>query len=35
MNKVKWGIIGLGKIAHQFAQELLLVEEAEIAGVAS
>ena len=35
MNKVKWGIIGLGKIAHQFAQELLLVEDAEIAGVAS
>ena len=35
MNKVKWGIIGLGKIAHQFAQELLIVEDAEIAGVAS
>lgn len=33
--KVKWGIVGLGKIAHQFAKELLLVDDAEIAAVAS
>ena len=34
-EKVKWGIIGLGSIAHQFAKELLLVEGAEITAVAS
>lgn len=34
-KKIKWGIIGLGNIAHQFAKELLLVEEAEVAAVAS
>ena len=33
--KVKWGIVGLGKIAHQFAKELLLIEDAEITAVAS
>lgn len=33
--KVKWGIVGLGKIAHQFAKELLLVDDAEICAVAS
>lgn len=33
--KIKWGIIGLGNIAHQFAKELLLVNEAEIVSVAS
>jgi predicted dehydrogenase len=33
--KIKWGIIGLGRIAHQFAQELLLVEGAQIVSVAS
>ena len=33
--KIKWGIIGLGNIAHQFASELLLVEGAEIVAVAS
>ena len=33
--KIKWGIIGLGNIAHQFASELLLVDGAEIRAVAS
>jgi predicted dehydrogenase len=32
---VNWGIIGLGKIAHKFAQDLLLVEDANLYGVAS
>lgn len=35
MNKIKWGIIGLGKIAHLFATDLELVNEAELAAVAS
>lgn len=37
MNKetVKWGIIGLGNIAHQFAKELLIVGEGKIISVAS
>ncbi len=34
-RKIKWGIVGLGKIARQFANELMLVEEAQIAAVAS
>jgi predicted dehydrogenase len=34
-GKIKWGIIGLGNIAHQFAKDLMLVEEAEITAVAS
>lgn len=34
-NKIKWGIIGLGNIANQFADDLLLLEEAEIVAVAS
>ncbi|SEO92844.1 Predicted dehydrogenase [Flavobacterium sp. CF108] len=34
-QKIKWGIIGLGNIAHQFATDLLLIEEAELLAVAS
>lgn len=34
-KKVNWGIIGLGKIAHKFSQDLLLVEDANLYGVAS
>jgi predicted dehydrogenase len=33
--KVKWGIVGLGKIANKFASELQLVESAELCAVAS
>lgn len=33
--KIKWGIIGLGGIAHKFANDLNLVDNAEIAAVAS
>ena len=35
MEKVRWGIVGPGKIAKQFANDLLLSEDAEIAAVAS
>lgn len=34
-DKIQWGIIGLGNIAHQFANDLMLVEYAELAAVAS
>ncbi|MDC6351669.1 Gfo/Idh/MocA family oxidoreductase [Zeaxanthinibacter sp. PT1] len=34
-QKIRWGIIGLGKIAHSFAKDLQLVEEAELYAVAS
>ncbi len=34
-RKIKWGIIGLGNIASQFASDLLLVENAELTAVAS
>lgn len=34
-NKIKWGIVGLGNIARQFATELQLIESAEIYAVAS
>ena len=35
LHTIKWGIIGLGRIAHQFAQELQLVKGAELVAVAS
>lgn len=34
-QKIKWGIIGLGNIANQFASDLLLLEDAELTAVAS
>ncbi|WP_163399944.1 Gfo/Idh/MocA family protein [Flavobacterium fluviatile] len=34
-QKIKWGIIGLGNIASQFASDLELIEEAELYAVAS
>lgn len=35
VKTVNWGILGLGKIAHKFAHDLLLVENAILYGVAS
>ncbi len=35
MNKIKWGILGCGNIANKFANDLLLIEDAEIYAVAS
>ena len=34
-QKIKWGIIGLGNIAYQFAADLLLIENSELLAVAS
>jgi predicted dehydrogenase len=34
-QKIRWGIIGLGNIANQFASDLKLIEEAELHAVAS
>lgn len=35
MTKIKWGIIGCGNIASKFAQDLLLLSDAELYAVAS
>ena len=32
---IRWGIIGLGNIAHKFAQDLLKIEDAQLYAVAS
>ena len=32
---IKWGVIGLGNIAHQFVRDLALVNSAELYAVAS
>ena len=34
-EKIKWGILGPGKIAHKFVQDLLLFDDAIIHGIAS
>ncbi len=34
-NVIKWGILGLGKIAHKFASDLILVKDCELVAVAS
>lgn len=35
MTTIKWGIIGLGKIANKFARDLSIIEGAELFAVAS
>lgn len=35
IKSIKWGIVGLGNIAHKFANELHLVDRAELVAVAS
>ena len=35
LKKIKWGIIGLGRIANQFATDLHTIEDAELYAVAS
>ena len=34
-KKFRWGIIGLGKIAHKFAHDVQLIPNAEVYAVAS
>ncbi len=34
-KKIRWGIVGLGKIAHSFAKDLALVPQAKLTAVAS
>ncbi|MFD1316532.1 Gfo/Idh/MocA family protein [Namhaeicola litoreus] len=35
MKKIRWGIVGLGNIAHSFTQDLVNIEGAELVAVAS
>jgi len=35
MNKIRWGILGCGKIANKFASDLKLVDDAILMGIAS
>lgn len=35
MQVIRWGILGLGKIANKFASDLLLVEDTKLVAVAS
>jgi len=35
LNKINWGIIGCGRIAHKFVSDLALIEDAELTAVAS
>jgi predicted dehydrogenase len=35
MNTIRWGILGTGKIAHLFAEDLALLPQAELAAVGS
>jgi predicted dehydrogenase len=35
MNKVRWGILGAGKIAHSFANDFHVVQNAELVAIAS
>ncbi|MFI1742993.1 Gfo/Idh/MocA family protein [Thalassobellus sediminis] len=35
LKKIKWGIIGLGRIANEFATDLLTIKDAELYAVAS
>lgn len=35
MDKIRWGILGCGKIANKFASDLRLVDDAELSAVAS
>ena len=35
MRKIKWGILGLGNIAHKFCQDLQLVNDSELVAVSS
>ncbi len=34
-EKIRWGILGCGKIAHKFASDLKLVQDAELSAIAS
>ncbi|MDX5586326.1 MAG: Gfo/Idh/MocA family oxidoreductase [Aureibaculum sp.] len=35
LNKIKWGIIGCGRIAHKFVSDLALIDDAVLTAVAS